>query len=333
MPESDLLSFGSAMLAALAVGALAYAFIYPYFSGERERDSRLKGVIEPKRRESITALEQVATSRRKSVVDSLKEMENRHRAAEKVSLRLRLERAGLSITPRIYWLASVVCGVGLAALVTFSLEASATRMFLTVVVGLVGVFGVPRWFVNKLTARRQARFLKELPNAIDIVVRGMKSGLPLNECLAIIARESEEPLAGEFREVIDQQRVGVSLGEALEKLTTRMPLPEVKFLQIVVAIQQQAGGNLSEALSNLSTVLRDRFMLKMKVKAMSAEAKASAMVLASLPPIVTFLVYTSSPDYIAALFDTRTGNFALMVCAFWMLMGILVMRKMINFKF
>ena len=114
---------------------------------------------------------------------------------------LRLERAGLSITPRIYWLASVVCGVGLAALVTFSLEASATRMFLTVVVGLVGVFGVPRWFVNKLTARRQARFLKELPNAIDIVVRGMKSGLPLNECLAIIARESEEPLAGEFREV------------------------------------------------------------------------------------------------------------------------------------
>ncbi len=206
-------------------------------------------------------------------------------------------------------------------------------MILTVVVGLVGVFGAPRWFVNKLTARRQAQFIRELPNAIDIVVRGMKSGLPLNECLAIIARESEEPLASEFREVIDQQRVGVSLGEALEKLTMRMPLPEVKFLQIVVAIQQQAGGNLSEALSNLSTVLRDRFMLKMKVKAMSAEAKASALVLASLPPTVTFLVYSSSPDYISALFDTRTGNFALLVCGFWMLMGVLVMRKMINFKF
>jgi tight adherence protein B len=332
MPESDLLSFGSAMLAALAVGALAYAFLYPYFSGDREKDSRLKGVIEAKGRESITALDQ-ATSRRKSVVDTLKEMENRHRAAEKVSLRLRLERAGLSITPRMYWVTSVVCGVVLAAIVTFTLQASATRMILTVVVGLVGVFGAPRWIVNKLTARRQGQFIRELPNAIDIVVRGMKSGLPLNECLAIIARESEEPLASEFRDVIDQQRVGVSLGEALEKLTMRMPLPEVKFLQIVVAIQQQAGGNLSEALSNLSTVLRDRFMLKMKVKAMSAEAKASALVLASLPPTVTFLVYSSSPDYISALFDTRTGNFALMVCGFWMLMGVLVMRKMINFKF
>ena len=332
MPESDLLSFGSAMLAALAVGALAYAFLYPYFSGDREKDSRLRGVIEAKGRETTTALDQ-ATSRRKSVGDSLKEMENRHRAANKVSLRLRLERAGLSITPRVYWLASVVCGVVLAAMVTFSLQASATRMILTVIVGLVGVFGVPRWIVGKLTARRQGKFIKELPNAIDIVVRGMKSGLPLNECLAIIARESEEPLASEFREVIDQQRVGVSLGEALEKLTTRMPLPELRFLQIVVAIQQQAGGNLSEALSNLSTVLRDRFMLKMKVKAMSAEAKASALVLASLPPIVTLLVYGSSPDYISALFDTRSGNFALLLCGIWMLAGVLVMRKMINFKF
>lgn len=332
MPESDFLSFGSAMLAALAVGALAYALLYPYFSGDREKDSRLKNVIESKGRETVSALDQ-ATSRRKSVVDSLKEMESRHRAAEKVSLRLRLERAGLSTTPRMYWLASVGCGVVLAAIVTLSLQASATRMFLTLIVGLVGIFGVPRWFVNKLTARRQAKFLKELPNAIDIVVRGMKSGLPLNECLAIIARESEEPLASEFREVIDQQRVGVSLGEALEKLTTRMPLPEIKFLQIVIAIQQQAGGNLSEALSNLSTVLRDRFMLKMKVKAMSAEAKASALVLASLPPIVTFLVYSTSPDYISALFDTRTGNFALLLCGIWMLTGILVMRKMINFKF
>ncbi len=332
MPESDLLSFGSAMLAALAVGALAYAILYPYFSGEREKDSRLKGVIEAKGRETISALEQ-ATSRRKSVVDTLKDMENRHRAAEKVSLRLRLERAGLSMTPRMYWVASVACGVVLMLIVTFTLQASATRMILTVVVGLVGIFGAPRWIVSKLTSRRQGKFIRELPNAIDIVVRGMKSGLPLNECLSIIARESEEPLASEFREVIDQQRVGVSLGEALEKLTMRMPLPEVKFLQIVVAIQQQAGGNLSEALSNLSTVLRDRFMLKMKVKAMSAEAKASALVLASLPPTVTFLVYSSSPDYISALFDTRTGNFALLVCGFWMLMGVLVMRKMINFKF
>jgi tight adherence protein B len=332
MSESDLLSFGSAMLAALAVGALAYAFLHPYFSGEREKDSRLKGVIEPKGRDSLSALEQAA-SRRKSVADTLKDMEDRQKAAEKISLRLRLERAGLSITPRVYWLASLACGAVFAFIVTTALASSATRTLLSIVVGLIGVFGIPRWFVNKLTARRRTKFTRELPNAIDIVVRGMKSGLPLNECLAIISRESEEPLAGEFREVIEQQRVGVSLGEALQRLTMRMPLPEVKFLAIVVGIQQQAGGNLSEALGNLSTVLRDRFQLKMKVKALSAEAKASAWVLASLPPIVTFLVYGTAPEYISILFDTRTGNFALLFCGLWMLTGILVMRKMINFKF
>jgi tight adherence protein B len=320
------------MLAALAVGALAYVFLQPYFSGDREKDSRLKELTEPKGRDSLSALEQAA-SRRKSVTDTLKDMENRQKTAEKVSLRLRLERAGLDITPRVYWSASVACGVMLAFIVTMVLPSGATLMLLSPIVGLIGVFGVPRWFVNKLVVRRQTKFTRELPNAVDIVVRGMKSGLPLNECLAIVARESDEPLAEEFREVIDQQRVGVPLGEALERLTMRMPLPEVRFLAIVVAIQQQAGGNLSEALGNLSTVLRDRFQLKMKVKALSAEAKASAWVLASLPPIVTFMVYGTSPEYISVLFNTRTGNFALMFCGLWMLTGILVMRKMINFKF
>ena len=332
MSETDLVSFAAAMLAALAVGSLAYVFLQPYFSGDRESESRLRGLTEPKGRESMSALEQVA-SRRKSVTDTLKDMENRQKAAEKISLRLRLERAGLDITPRVYWLASVACGIMLALIVTMALPSGATRTLLSLIVGLVGVFGVPRWFVNKLVVRRQTKFTRELPNAVDIVVRGMKSGLPLNECLAIVARESEEPLAGEFREVIDQQRVGVPLGEALERLTLRMPLPEVRFLAIVVAIQQQAGGNLSEALGNLSTVLRDRFQLKMKVKALSAEAKASAWVLASLPPIVTFMVYGTAPEYISILFNTRTGNFALMFCGLWMLTGILVMRKMINFKF
>jgi tight adherence protein B len=332
MSEADLVSFAAAMLAALAVGSLAYVFLQPYFSENRESQSRLKGLTEPKGREPTTALEQVA-SRRKSVADTLKDMENRQKAAEKVSLRLRLERAGLDITPRVYWVASVACGIMLAFIVTMGLPSGATRTLLSLVVGLVGIFGVPRWFVNKLVVRRQTKFTRELPNAVDIVVRGMKSGLPLNECLAIVARESEEPLAGEFREVIEQQRVGVPLGEALERLTQRMPLPEVRFLAIVVGIQQQAGGNLSEALGNLSTVLRDRFQLKMKVKALSSEAKASAWVLASLPPIVTLMVYGTAPEYISILFNTRTGNFALMFCGLWMLTGILVMRKMINFKF
>ena len=331
MFEGQLVTLGSALLAALAVGALAYTLLYPYFSSEREKDSRIKSVVESRR--AVAATLDHGASRRKSVADTIKDMEQRQKAANRVPLRVRLERAGLDITPRLYWMASVVCGLVLAGLVMVLLPPSATRFFLAIAIGIVGILGVPRWVVNKLTSRRQLQFTAELPNAIDIVVRGMKSGLPLNECLAIIARESEEPLASEFREVIEQQRVGVSLSEALDKLITRMPLPEVKFLSIVIAIQQQAGGNLSEALSNLSGVLRDRFRLQMKVKALSAEAKASAIVLASLPPVVTFLLYLSAKDYIMTLFATRTGNFALLGCFIWMMMGVLVMRRMINFKF
>jgi tight adherence protein B len=213
------------------------------------------------------------------------------------------------------------------------LPPSGSRQFIAFVAGLVGAFGVPRWILNKVTKRRQAKFIAELPNAIEIVVRGVKSGLPFNECLATIARESAEPLASEFREVVEQQRVGVAIGEALDRLAMRMPLSEVRFLSIVIAVQQHAGGNLSEALGNLAGVLRDRFRLAMKVKALSAEAKASAFVLASLPPAVMFMVYGAAPDYISPLFNTRTGNLLLVVAGCWMLMGVLVMRKMINFKF
>ncbi len=181
--------------------------------------------------------------------------------------------------------------------------------------------------------RRQNKFLNELANAIDVVVRGVKSGLPLNECLQVIARESPEPICSEFKEVVEQQRIGVSLSEALERLVVRVPLPEVKFLTIVIAIQSQAGGNLSEALGNLSGVLRDRIRMKMKVKALSAEAKSSAGVLASLPPGVMMMVSVSSPEYIQPLFTTSAGNMFILAGLFWMAVGCLVMRKMINFKF
>jgi tight adherence protein B len=324
----------AAAFGSFAVAALVFTLAYPYFSGDRQKEARYVRVVETKAaRSALQASGETAAQRRKAVSDTLKDLELRQAAAEKITLRLRLQRAGLKITPKVYWLASVVCGLLFAFLIDVTLPPTGSRQFVAFAAGLVGTFGVPRWFISKLTKRRQNKFLSELANAIEIVVRGVKSGLPLNECLITIARESSEPLAGEFREVVEQQRVGVSLAEALERLTTRMPLAEVRFLTIVIAIQQQAGGNLSEALGNLATVLRDRFRLRMKVKALSAEAKASALVLASLPPGVMFMIYGASPDYIAPLFETRTGNFMIAASACWMLIGVLVMRKMINFKF
>jgi tight adherence protein B len=248
-----------------------------------------------------------------------------------VSLRVRIERAGLEITPNVFWISSAVCGLVCGIAFYFSAPslppiASATAIF-------VGAFGLPRWFLSQLTKRRQNKFLEDFASSIDVIVRGVKSGLPLNECLNIIAREANDPIRSEFQEVVEESRVGITLGESLERLTQRMPLSEVRFFAIVIAIQQQAGGNLSEALGNLSGVLRDRKTMGAKVKALSAEAKASAGVLGSLPFVVMALVYISTPKYIAFLFNTSVGQFMLAGAAIWMTFGILTMRKMINFKF
>ncbi|MEO1206095.1 MAG: type II secretion system F family protein [Pseudomonadota bacterium] len=335
MVDPQLLTILVPVLAAISCAALCYALAYPFFAGERETDKRIASITETRAQKiAVRSAADTAATRRKQVSETLKELDSRQKKSEKITLRLRLERAGLRITPEVFWITSAICGAVFAVGVLASFD---PRMFLTqvgaVVAGFVGMFGVPRWVIGKMTKRRQAAFVGELANAMDVIVRGVKSGLPLNECLQIIAKESPEPICSEFREVVEQQRVGITMGDALHRLTQRVPLPEVRFLAIVIGIQQQAGGNLSEALGNLSGVLRDRIRMKMKVKALSAEASASALVLASLPPGVATMTYLTSPDYIMPLFATKMGNFMLVIGAFWMLCGVLVMQKMINFKY
>ena len=336
MSEGGLMPLLTALVVAVAFAATVYAVMYPYISSDREKDKRIASVSESRTKKlSARSAADIAASRKKQVTDTLKDLEKRQKAREKLTLRLRLEQAGLDIETKTFWIASAVAAV-VISVVTLSFlpsSAAALRPMLLIVTAIVGGFGVPRLVLAKLTQRRQKKFLAELANAIDVIVRGIKSGLPLNECLVVIAKESQEPLASEFQEVVEQQKVGISLSEALDRLTRRVPLAEVKFLAIVIAIQQQSGGNLAEALSNLSGVLRERFKMQMKVKALSAEAKASAMILAALPPGVMFMVKASSPEYISPLFDTRTGNLFILLGLFWMSMGIMVMRKMINFKF
>lgn len=336
MVDAGIMPLMTALISAVAIAATAYAVMYPMISGDREKERRVASVT-VSRAKSVSArtAADLAASRKKQIAESLKEMESRSKAKEKISLRLRLERAGLAVEPRMYWIASVVAAIVIVMMVRYMLPGSMApiKPMVTVAALIVGGLGLPRFVLKQLIARRQAKFVAELANAIDVIVRGIKSGLPLNDCLGVIARESAQPLGDEFKEVVDQQRLGVPLSEALDRLAQRMPLPEVKFLAIVIAIQQQSGGNLAEALSNLSTVLRERHKMAMKVKALSAEAKASAAILACLPPGVMIMVNMSSPDYIAPLFTTRTGNFLVLIGLFWMAMGILVMRKMINFKF
>jgi tight adherence protein B len=330
MPEGSLMVYAVPLLAALAFSGAVYALLVPYISADRQKDKRLEGVKAAGARKASGGMAEAQSSRKKSVADTLKEMEDRQKADKNITMGLRLERAGLNQSPREFYILSAGLGIVLAGISLFILD---LPVMAAVVAAFLGAFGLPRWIINKMTNRRQQKFLSQLANGIDVIVRGVKSGLPLNECLQVIARESPEPLASEFRELVEQQRLGVSLPEGLERMGERLPLPEVRFLTIVIGIQQQAGGNLSEALSNLAGVLRDRHMLALKVKALSAEAKASAMVLASLPPGVMTMVYLSTPDYIMPLFVTTPGRFMIVVGAFWMLTGVLIMRKMINFKF
>src|SRR5262245_21956249 len=330
--SNDLLLMGLLLLAALSIGAVVFLLVNPYLSGERRADKRIQGVTESRTaRIAVKAQAEAAQSRRRQVADTLKDLEDRQKAREKITMRLRLQRAGLDFSTRSFWVASLACGLIVAA----SIWASAPN--LPMIVPLLGLFagalGLPRWILARITRRRQTKFIDEFANAIDVIVRGVKSGLPLPECLGIIARESPQPVSGEFTELVEQQRVGVPLSEAFERMMLRMPMPEVRFFAIVIAIQQQAGGNLSEALGNLSGVLRDRKRLQAKVRALSAEAKASAAVLGALPFVVMILVYITTPAYISLLWTTNFGQFLLACGGCWMTVGVLVMKKMINFKY
>jgi tight adherence protein B len=242
---------------------------------------------------------------------------------------VRLAQAGLSWSPRQFYVISAtlaLCTIGGALLVGGGLPAA-------VVLGLVAGFGLPRWILGFLKKRREKRFLTIFPDAVDVIVRGVKAGLPLGDCLKIIANEAQEPVKSEFRSIVETQTIGMPVGEACLKLYESVPLPEANFFGIVVSIQQKSGGNLSEVLGNLSRVLRERKRMQAKIKAMSMEAKASAAIIGALPPVVMLLVYITSPNYIELLWTTPVGRIMLVACVMWMMMGVFVMKKMINFDF
>lgn len=268
--------------------------------------------------------------RRKQVQDSLKELEKRQKDQRKktLSLKAKIEQAGMSFTPTTFWIASLVVGVvGVGVSLYFG-----QSLLVSLASGVGSGLGMPRWFLGMRCKGRQKKFTAEFANALDIIVRGVKSGLPLNECLKIIARESPDPIGPEFARLVEAQSMGVSIEDGMKKMVERMPLPELNFFATVLLIQQKSGGNLAEALSNLSAVLRARKMMREKIGALSSEAKASAMIIGALPPGVLGIVYFTTPSYMNAMFVEPKGQLMLLGGAMWMGLGILMMRGMINFK-
>lgn len=268
--------------------------------------------------------------RRKQVQETLKEIERKQDAVkQRPTLGAMLDQADWNIDVRMFYIITV--GVGMVTMAAFFILGYA--WYVAIGIGFAVGFGLPRWLLKYTINRRKKAFTRDFANAIDVIVRGVKAGLPLNECLKIISVETPEPVGPEFRQIVEGLKVGVTLEDGLKKMYERMPIAEVNFFQIVLTIQQKTGGNLSEALGNLSGVLRDRKRLHGKIQALSSEAKASAGIIGSLPIIVMVLVYFTTPAYIALLFTERFGNFLLLCCATWMGIGIFVMKKMISFKY
>ncbi len=270
------------------------------------------------------------SKRRRQIEESLSKLEadQKNRKKQRKSLKAKLVQADWKTSAQRFTIISVILGTISGAAAFFVTK----NPLMSAGVGFALGFGLPRIFLNSAIKRRQKKFTKHFADAMDIIVRGVRTGLPLGDCLKIIAHESPQPVSGEFLRVVEGEAVGVPLEVCLERMFERMPVPEVNFFATVLNIQRTTGGNLGESLANLSGVLRGRKLLREKIKALSAEAKMSAMIIGSLPIVVMVLISIISPDYMAELYTTPTGHRNLAIGAGMMVVGTLIMRKMINFK-
>ena len=314
-------------LIALSGGLLAYALVYPLLSGEARAAKRLETIS--------VSVDRVVRSkgvelgmRKKEVAATIRDLDAKQKTT-RLPLEIRIKQAGLEWNVKKF--------VVISALAALALAAAAFVVKKTVVAAVVclpiGGIILPFFVLSYLRKKRVKKFVQEFPNAVDVIVRGIKSGLPIGDCLRIIATEAAEPVRSEFRHIVDIQQLGVNVADACSELYKRVPVTEANFFSIVIQIQQKSGGNLSEVLSGLSKVLRERRKMKGKIIAMSTEATASAAIIAALPLVVGILVYLSSPAYIELLWLREAGQRAMMVSAVWMAMGVFVMKKMINFDF
>jgi len=332
----------SNMVLLLLIAAGAFGLVLTIMLSLQERSTRRRIEVVSGRRSNgdndgiLSRLRNESKDgRRRQLEEKLREMQAQEKKQKRVTLRQHLVRAGLDTTPRKFFFYALGLGIILGLLGLF-LGSIFMEFYQAVLVAggafVLGAFGIPLWLLHTLERRRQQRFLELLPDAVELIVRGLRSGLPVSEALQTIAREMPDPLGPEFQEVVEGQKVGIPIDQGFERMYERVPLPEVNFLSIVVSIQRETGGNLSEALENLSTVLRARKTMKLKVKAVSQEAKAGAAIIGALPILMLAFMAMFNPEYMAPLFKTRLGHIMLMGSAIWMTTGILVMRKMINFK-
>jgi len=321
----------AAVLAFVMIGSVGWVLVSGDAGGadqavKRAKALRVSSLEKDQKRKAVPG--NTPEARRKQILSQLREMDRRDRKA-RTTIASKLKQADVKISARLFILGSIGLGVlvGLIALVVSG------HIFLALGIGFIVGFGLPRWILSMIGKKRLKLFSLAFPDAVDVLVRGIKSGLPLHDGFKIIARESPKPLGNEFQMLVEGIGVGMTLAEALDRMYERMPTAELKFFAIVISIQQKSGGNLAEALTNLSTVLRARRLMGEKIKAMSSEAVASAGIIGVLPPGVMIMMMVVAPEYMGLLFTDVRGNFILLGAVLWMSMGIFVMKRMIAFKF
>lgn len=330
MLSPDLVPIIVASLAAVSVLGLLAAVFYSRLDKNAESKKRLSAL-------STSGSAGVRATRsedakRKDIERTLREMEEQQKAQRttKPTLLIRMRQAGMDWSKSAYFVCCGIVGCGTAVAVWGGSSVGILpALGFGAAAGLLG----PHLYVNFMRARRLNNFSKNFPNAIDVIVRGVKSGLPVGDCLRIVSVEAPEPVRSEFKELVEDQTLGLPIDQAVQRLPTRIPLAEARFFAIVISLQSRTGGSLSDALGGLSKVLRERQKMQGKIRAMSSEAKASAGIIGAMPVVVTVLMKMAAPDYIGPLFTTFAGNVILAGCLVWMLVGILVMKQMISFDF
>ena len=269
-----------------------------------------------------------ANARQLRIQGKLKELEEKGNIRKRRNqLRAKLLQAGLDISVQKYFILTAVFGSTLGILVILFQYS----IYVAICVAIVGIYGLPNIILNRIAKSRQKKFTEHFIDALDVMVRGVKSGLPVGECLTIIGREAIDPVGESFRHIVEGQKLGIELDELLERGIARMPTAEFKFFAIVLLIQQQTGGNLAETIDGLSNVLRDRKKMRDKIISLSTEAKASAAIIGSLPFFVTVIMWLINPDYIGLLFTETIGNIMLLSGLTTMGIGVFVMSKMTSF--
>ena len=322
MSVIQLVLFAGGMMVLMVIGALVLGGKSP----AKESQRRLQAV---RYRHSESTVAKVESQLKKAIAARKPKM---HKIAgsgsRREALAVRLERTGRGWTPTQYLYVSL--GVGLVVAVGLYLKTGAALLSLGI--GVLCGAGIPHWLVNRFIKKRLNAFNAKFPDGIELLVRGLRSGLPVTETLGVVAQEIPGPVGSEFKSVTERIRIGRTMEEALQETADRLGTAEFQFFVITLAIQRETGGNLAETLSNLADVLRKRAQMKLKIKAMSSESKASAYIVGALPFIVFGLIYWLNGKYLSGFFTDDRLTVVGLGGLVWMGIGAFIMAKMVSFE-